>query len=78
MKEIKKLLKQAYLWGRDNGEGRSDKNFNDFLTKPSVRAALEPTHRTVEEIKKVIAGKCINDRSAEAAARDVYALINPS
>ena len=29
--EIKEVLKLAYLWGRDNGEGRSEKNFNDML-----------------------------------------------
>jgi len=28
--DIETLVKLAYLWGRDNGEGRSEKNFNDL------------------------------------------------
>lgn len=31
MTNIREVLRLAYQFGRDNGEGRSDKNFNDFL-----------------------------------------------
>lgn len=30
-------LHAAYLWGRDNGEGRSEKNFNDFMVTSLVK-----------------------------------------
>ena len=41
MRTIKSALRAAYCWGRDNGEGRSDKNFNDFLEKDSIVELLE-------------------------------------
>jgi hypothetical protein len=40
MEDIKKALKAAYHFGRDNGEGRSDKNFNDFLETTIAKEAL--------------------------------------
>lgn len=49
MKEkIIEMLKAAYHWGRDNGEGRSDKNFNDFLNT-SIVSNLEPLINQEEE-----------------------------
>lgn len=53
MKEITEILKAAYHWGRDNGEGRSDKNFNDFLNT-FVVSKLE--HLVNQEVDKRIAG----------------------
>ena len=52
MKEITEILKAAYHWGRDNGEGRSDKNFNDFLNT-FVVSKLE--HLVNQEVEKRIA-----------------------
>ncbi len=52
--ELKKLLYFAYLWGRDNGEGRSEKNFNDFLQTSAISKELdkgEPEYRNVETEK---------------------------
>ena len=34
------LLRAAYHWGRDNGFGRSEKNFNDFVNTSSVQQTL--------------------------------------
>ncbi|MFW6246906.1 MAG: hypothetical protein ACOC22_01885 [bacterium] len=39
-KRITQLLKAAYYWGLDNGRGKSEKNFNDFLTTPLVKEVL--------------------------------------
>lgn len=36
------ILRIAYRWGRDNGNNRSDKNFNDLLCKPVIKELLEP------------------------------------
>lgn len=52
MKEITEILKAAYHWGRDNGEGRSDKNFNDFLNT-FVVSKLE--HLVNQEVERRIA-----------------------
>lgn len=41
--ELKKLLKKAYRWGRDNGEGRSEKNFNHLLETKEVSEFLKKT-----------------------------------
>lgn len=42
------LLKAAYLWGRDNGQGKSDKNFNDFLQTPVAKMHIDlEYYRTV-------------------------------
>ncbi len=38
--KLTELLKIAYRWGRDNGEGRSEKNFNDLLDTKAVNEAL--------------------------------------
>ena len=38
--KLTELLKIAYRWGRDNGEGRSEKNFNDLLNTNAVNEAL--------------------------------------
>ena len=34
------LLRIAYRWGRDNGEGRSEKNFNDLLQTEAINQVL--------------------------------------
>ena len=39
-KQLKSLLRIAYLWGRDYGEGKSEKGFNDLLDTPSMKEAL--------------------------------------
>jgi hypothetical protein len=41
--KLKELLRQAYRWGVDNGSGRSEKNFNDFLQTSAVEEALNKT-----------------------------------
>jgi hypothetical protein len=38
--KLTELLKIAYRWGRDNGEGRSEKNFNDLLQTEAISQAL--------------------------------------
>jgi hypothetical protein len=38
--QLIELLKISYRWGRDNGEGRSEKNFNDLLATKAVNEAL--------------------------------------
>jgi hypothetical protein len=38
--KLTELLKIAYRWGRDNGEGRSEKNFNDLLQTEAINQAL--------------------------------------
>ena len=40
-KEFRAVLRAAYLLGRDNGEGRSDKNFNDFMETSLVKEKIE-------------------------------------
>ncbi len=42
--KLKKLLRHAYQWGRDNGSNRSEKNFNDFLQTEAVKQALSIAH----------------------------------
>ena len=55
MKEITEVLKAAYHWGRDNGEGRSDKNFNDFLNTSVVSKLEFLVNQEVEKRIKEIA-----------------------
>lgn len=62
MKEITEILKAAYHWGRDNGEGRSDKNFNDFLNT-FVVSKLE--HLVNQEVEKRIAERMPSDELIE-------------
>lgn len=38
--QLKDLLKQAYVFGRDNGSNKSENNFNDFLQTEAVQKAL--------------------------------------
>ena len=38
--KLTELLKIAYRWGRNNGEGRSEKNFNDLLQTEAISQAL--------------------------------------
>jgi len=61
--EMGKLLKAAYRWGRDNGEGRSEKNLNDFMQTSLVKSHLtsEPTmsQPTVKEIDQCIHDICV-------------------
>ena len=60
MKEITEILKAAYHWGRDNGEGRSDKNFNDFLNTFVVSKLEHLVNQEVEKrIAETVAGKFI-------------------
>lgn len=62
MKEITEILKAAYHWGRDNGEGRSDKNFNDFLNT-FVVSKLE--HLVNQEVEKRIAERMPSEEEIE-------------
>jgi hypothetical protein len=39
--KIIEILKHAYHWGRDNGEGRSEKNFNDFLETSTFKDFID-------------------------------------
>lgn len=39
--ELKSMLRIAFLWGRDYGEGRSDKNFNDLLNTSTIKQAID-------------------------------------
>jgi hypothetical protein len=64
MKEITEILKAAYHWGRDNGEGRSDKNFNDFLNT-FVVSKLE--HLVNQEVEKRIAERMPSEMTLEEA-----------
>tara|TARA_R110000796_G_C14418018_1_gene419563 strand:+ start:632 stop:778 length:147 start_codon:yes stop_codon:yes gene_type:complete len=34
------LIKQAYIFGRDNGSGKSDKNLNDFIEQSGIKQLL--------------------------------------
>ena len=38
--KLTELLKIAYRWGRDNGKGKSEKNFNDLLSTKAINEAL--------------------------------------
>lgn len=39
--DIEKIVKLAYLWGRDNGERKSEKNFNDFKETSAYKKLME-------------------------------------
>lgn len=39
--KIYNLTRAAYFWGRDNGKGISDKNFNDFLETTLAKEVFE-------------------------------------
>jgi tRNA G10 N-methylase Trm11 len=49
--KIIEILKQAYLWGRDNGEGRSEKNFNDFLETSTFKDFIDSLYPTLNRDK---------------------------
>ena len=70
MKEITEVLKAAYHWGRDNGEGRSDKNFNDFLNT-SVVSKLE--FFVNQEVEKRIAERMPSEEEINHEAADRFA-----
>jgi hypothetical protein len=40
-KKLTELLRIAYRWGRDNGQGTSEKNFNDLLHTEAISQALK-------------------------------------
>jgi hypothetical protein len=55
--QLIELLRISYRWGRDNGESRSGKNFNDLLNTKAVEEALQ-IHVIVESSKRL---KAIED-----------------
>lgn len=55
--KLTELLKIAYRWGRDNGEGRSEKNFNDLLDTKAVNEALH-IHVVVGRSEQLARCKC--------------------
>ena len=44
--ELKSMLRIAFLWGRDYGEGRSERNFNDLLNTSTIKQALQEAMST--------------------------------
>jgi hypothetical protein len=61
--KLTELLKIAYRWGRDNGEGRSEKNFNDLLQTEAINQALR-IHDVIKSVC-VSCGKPVKDFDEE-------------
>jgi hypothetical protein len=78
--KIIEILKQAYLWGRDNGEGRSEKNFNDFLETSTFKDFIDSLYPTLnrDKVMEIVRGKCISDKAAEVATDDICSLSLPT
>lgn len=51
MTDIKEVLRLAYQFGKDNGENRSEKNFNDFLETSGAKEVLSLS-KGVEVLKQ--------------------------
>ena len=62
--KLTQLLKIAYRWGRDNGEGRSEKNFNDLLDTKAVNEALR-IHDVVGQSKQLCPHKSLQSAMCE-------------
>ena len=61
--KIKKILKIAYQRGRDNGSGRSEKNFNDLLQIKEINKILNITDVVLP--KGTLCPSCGEDKSIE-------------
>lgn len=61
MTDIRTILRTAYQFGRDNGEGRSEKNFNDFMETSGAQELLSlAEEKQIKPTRITFDGKRIN------------------
>ena len=71
-KTLTELLRIAYRYGRDNGEGMSEKNFNDLLQVEAINQALHQPPVGISSLEKIIL-EYKDDLDSPMWKLDVYA-----